>query len=213
MDIIVSILDSARLEMWGHEIFPGGVALNLFFAILVPVWIKLYRLARLSRDKTLIAFTGISMLAFLPNTLYLVFESRHVLIKDGIAEPVTFSAMVFFLLIGCLGIYLTVRSILQIATDRNGKKNTVLIVVLSTLSSFGAVLGLFDIHSFSWVLIPVKTFQIAVSIIKTPGLIFLVLASGTVLSAFCTSPEIYRKIFLYYKRISSNKRKKLANAA
>jgi uncharacterized membrane protein len=149
--------------------------------------------------------SGIFLIVYLPNTLYLVFELRHVLTVDGIAEPFSVSAWIFFGLFGILGAYLTVSSILQISTNfgRNKKNPAGTIVALSMLSGFGATLGLFDINSFTWIIFPIETIKHSISIVTTPELSALVLISGAVLSITCMVPVLYKRYISRRRKFAS----------
>jgi hypothetical protein len=184
MDVVKTILDTLPIEMWGHQIFPGGIFMNVVWAISPIIILKAYLKYQYSMSKIQKILLGWLFITFLPNTLYLAFEIKHLIKMDNVADDLTILAVIVFSGLSLLGIILTTYTVIK--TVNNVKPISLLpdlsIIMLSCVTSIGAVIGLEEATSFMGFLFPPIIFVYLYKVFTTPNLLLIFLVSWFVIS-------------------------------
>lgn len=130
---------------FGHSV--PGLQLNFFLGLLPILLLILWRFAESRFLGKWEVFFGILFILFLPNSLYLGTEARHLVITgDRVAETFSWEATLSFVGISIFGIVLTgwiiltaVKNIETLKVEPRG-----FIWILSFASAYGAALGVFE---------------------------------------------------------------------
>ena len=123
---------------------------------------------------------------YLPFPIYLFFEIKHLVQRDGIAEDGSLSSILVFGGQSLLGLVLQVYVlVLFLKLELLGTPNTDLLILLSFLASFGGCLGLTDLQLL-FIVLPHKVFQHSLIVLKNWRLVTVCLAT-TLLLSFLTS--------------------------
>jgi hypothetical protein len=109
-----------------------------------------------------------------------MFEMKHLLFKDGIADsPNLMSYLVFggVSLFGFLAAVYTCRFLIKHYAKNKGER-IVYLFLLSLVLGFGGVVGLLDFASLVAIVFPPALFEIAKSLLASPSLIRLGMATS-----------------------------------
>lgn len=160
-----------KIVFFGHELFPGGIAVNFIWPIVTICTLCL--LIKLQGKRSIMGFvakTGLwyLFLILLPNATYLMLEIRHLIYLDGIADefnPISYTVFVFFSL---AGLVLSIHTIL-LATRRLevlSKHFWLSTFALAFLSFWGAMVGFGDFYSYHAITKPLKAWKIAMTTLQ-----------------------------------------------
>ncbi len=143
------------LLFYGHGVFNGIVTDVILAAIaLVPLWY--YEVFQRLNDKKMMLACGYVWLMYMPNSIYLFLEFRHILVRDGIADSLEPQAVVVFGFLSLLGALLCViqinLAVTKIRFFRNHKNLAA--ILISFAAAWGGVLGLHDLTSLEGVIFP-----------------------------------------------------------
>jgi uncharacterized membrane protein len=184
MDIIKTLLDSLPIEMWGHQIFPGGIFMNVVWAILPIIILKIYLKYQNKMSKIQKIMLGWFFIAFLPNALYLAFEIKHLAPGDHVADDYPIGAVLVFSGLCIVGLALTIYTIIK--TVNNIKPLThrpeLSTLALGAVTSLGAVMGLTEASSIVGFLFPPIILVYAFKVATTPNLMITFMISWSLLS-------------------------------
>jgi hypothetical protein len=164
----------------GHQIFPGGLFLDVLFSLwpLVFIFLKLTgHLPKIGKNMSLLDFFMVYLfILFIPNSTYGFLEIKHLLVLDHVADsPDIYSWLIFggvsLFCLACtlIGNYLIVRHY-----AKSKKEIFIYYLVLGLSAGFGSAIGLLDFYSFAG-LVPTLFPQIFQALFSIPALIHLAL--------------------------------------
>jgi hypothetical protein len=159
----------------GHQIFAllANLILSLW-SINVFLFIKLGVMPKIGHGMKLWDYLWLYViLLFVPNSLYAMFELRHVLLIDHVADnPDVWSFLVFggIAVFGFLSTVWGIRILLDYYA-KSKQERLIYGLILSTVCGFGAIAGLLDYTSITGVIFPPILINVAREFVLHPTLI------------------------------------------
>ena len=192
--IIYEFLLENKWVLWGHQVFPLGVIRNLLYPLQTLQILRFYSKAQKDGKKYWMLFWLTAFVLWLPNSLYLFLEIKHVLFVDNIIDDGDPVGILFFIGLSIFGLVITVYTIKKaVETIDILKRNKVgSIFVLSMLSGFGAMLGIQDVLTEEVFFNLSKVLGSTVGLVTSPQWAFYALVLGLFTALICLGS---RKIF------------------
>lgn len=112
-----------------------------------------------AKHKIASTLLAIPYIVITPNATYAFLEVKHLILRDGIAEPCKIESLAVFGSIALTGLFLAVLCILATTYTLKIKHTFVAIVALSTIHAVGAALGMLDVISTDVVSNPNRVYE------------------------------------------------------
>ncbi|HLD51444.1 hypothetical protein A3K34_04815 [candidate division WWE3 bacterium RIFOXYC1_FULL_40_10] len=184
----------SRLLFYGHEVFPSGLGPDVFLAI-GSLGFLFWPLDQQKKAhyKTMFLL-GYVWIMQLPNTLYLMMEFRHIVLFDNIADSLEPTAVIAFAGLSILGLGLFTLQVYLAVTQLSflQKNKWLATLVLSYMSTWGAILGLNGLNSYEGVLFPPSVLVYS-SLAFTSEWLAITVAIGTFVSLISLAPVCIKK--------------------
>jgi hypothetical protein len=133
---------------------------------------------------TLVIVLSLCLVWTLPRPSYLFFEAKHILTKDGIAEPLDLGGVIVFGGMSLIGFATQIHLNSNIINFFGLSANLFFVIGLAAFASFGACLGLTDLQ-MSEIFLPLKVLEHIKAFLNSWKLILLCM-SNTVLFSVLT---------------------------
>ena len=169
-----------KILFYGHQVFPIGLGMNVLLPFLTFVFLSRLKVSLEEHNFIRFVVWGTLFILWLPNSTYLFLEVKHLLFKDSIVDGWEPLGVLVFVFLSFLGLSLTVYTIWK-ATSGIGmlrEHQMFSVIMLCVLSSFGATLGLRDIHSVTPFVVPTQVIKYTLDILSSPGRVMFIALLG-----------------------------------
>ena len=184
----------------GHQVFPGGLFLDVLLSLWPFVFLFLrraHRLPKVGKGMFILDFLLIYLFVLIiPNSSYAFLEIKHLLLVDHVADIPNLASWLVFGGVSLIGLALTLIGNFLIVDHyaKNKKEIFWYYLFLSLIAGFGASVGLLDFSSYMGML-PTVLQQIFQSFLGNFPLIILALVTSLLI--FLVGFTTHR--FLFYK--------------
>ncbi|KKT40071.1 MAG: hypothetical protein UX47_C0007G0096 [Candidatus Collierbacteria bacterium GW2011_GWA2_46_26] len=168
-------------------VFQGHQVASLLGTLIMAVWFilplifkKLEIMPKIGRGMKFWDYFLVYAYALLiPNSTYAMFEIRHLLYLDGVADLLSISSFVVFGSLSLIGLLTTIWGIRLVVDHyaKSKKERAIYTIALSTICSFGAVVGIMQFASFPAILFPPVLILCGIELLARPHLILVALAT------------------------------------
>lgn len=149
-----------------HSIFfPYGLVVDIFLSLVPLLFLTLRSCVKRRGSFSSFLTTAVNVLfvLYLPNTVYLALELKHLILTDGIADSLSADAFMGFFGISVLGLYLTAYTVLK--ATRKVKQT----IFLCFTSACGATLGMYGLNTSDVFTQPLSTLFSTITVYTNLG--------------------------------------------
>jgi len=170
----------------GHQVFPGGLFLDVLLSLWPLVFLflrQIHHLPKIGRGMSFVDYLLVYLfILFLPNSTYGFLEIKHLLVIDHIADSPNLASWLVFggVSLFCLVCTLFGNALVVRHYAQSKKEIFIYYLGLSVIAGFGTAVGFLDYSSFAG-LIPIIFFQIIMRLFSSPPLITLALGTSVLI--------------------------------